>query len=195
MTKEALGVCGRDGLESFSDGAEKLRFSPSLGRPEMGFDLGPHQFDGIKVGTVGGEEDQLDSEILEELLCGQIVMRGEIVTDDDVPTLQGRAKDLADISAKDQRVGRSGDHQAGTLSAQPERTEHGGGVPMAHRSVIMEALAPRGAAAQPGKVGLGAGLIEENQSRRRPLALVLFPELSPFDDVSALLFAGPQGFF
>jgi hypothetical protein len=161
----------------------------------MGFDLGPHEFDRIEIGAVRGQEDQLHAKSLEELLCVQVVMGGEVVTDHDVPTLQCRTEDLTDISAEDQRVGGSRDHQAGGLAVEPQRAEHGGGVPMAERSVIIEALAAPDAAAQAGKVGLGTGLIEEHQTRRRPLALGLLPELALRGDVSALLFAGPQRFF
>ena len=72
------------------------------------------------------------------------------------------------------------------------------GQPVAERRLGVQALAPSAAPAQPGHLGRGAGLIDEDQ----PVRLLAQPRLAPgapvlarLADVGALLFAGPQRFF
>jgi hypothetical protein len=61
--------------------------------------------------------------------------------------------------------------------------------------MVMEPLSTQSTTAQPGHVGLGAGLVQKDQSICRELFLFLFPEASFFNDIRTILFAGPQRFF
>ena len=122
-------------------------------------------------------------------------MSGEVVTDDDVAGLEGGAEHLADIFAEDQGIRGPWDDQASGLAIEPQRAQHGRGVPMAHGSMVMKALAAQSPATQADQVGLGTGFVQKDQLRGRQLALGCFPKLSFFGNISALLFAGPQRFF
>jgi hypothetical protein len=47
----------------------------------------------------------------------------------------------------------------------------------------------------PGHVGLGPGLVDEDQASRVKPALMLLPPGAPSGDVGAILLAGVQAFF
>jgi hypothetical protein len=81
-------------------------------------------------------------------------MRREVVHDDHIALTQGWAQDATNIGPENLRIGSSLDGHAGGGAVQTHRADHGGGMPMAVGSAGMDALSPRGAAAQAGQVGL-----------------------------------------
>ena len=195
MTKEALGVGGRDGLEGLANGGQKVRICAGFGLAQVSFDLGPHHFDWVEIGAVGRQKEQLSSASFDELLRLGVAVSRQVVADHDVAGAQGGAEHLADIFPKNVGVGGPFDDQATGHPVEPDGTEHGDGVPVAARGVIVQPLAATHPAPQPRHVGLGRRLVDEDQPPGRPLPLILFPELSLLGDVSAILFAGPQRFF
>jgi hypothetical protein len=58
-----------------------------------------------------------------------------------------------------------------------------------------QTLAAPTAAALAGHVGLGPGLVDENQAARIKALLVLLPPGAPAGDVRAILLGGEQAFF
>lgn len=59
MAKEALGIDGVDPMQGLGDGREEVLVGSGLGLAQEGFDFGPHHFDGIEIGAVGGQEEEL----------------------------------------------------------------------------------------------------------------------------------------
>jgi len=105
MTKEALGVGAAHRTQGLADGAEQVRIGPGLGLAQVSFDFGPHHFDRVEIGTVGGQEEQLGSASFDELLCFGVAVGREIIADHEITRAQGGAEHLADIFPKDVRVG------------------------------------------------------------------------------------------
>jgi hypothetical protein len=66
---------------------------------------------------------------------------------------------------------------------------------MAVRDWRTTPFATSGAAAQPGHLGRGTGLIDEHQMVRIEVRLRVEPGLAPPGDVGPLLLAGVRGFF
>jgi hypothetical protein len=66
---------------------------------------------------------------------------------------------------------------------------------MAGRGGIHQSLASRSTAAQASHIGLGAGLVEEDQASEVYLARSLSPGLTLFYDVGAILLAGVERLF
>jgi len=56
-------------------------------------------------------------------------------------------------------------------------------------------LTAPGPAMGSGHIGLGPGLVDEDQSRWIKLALMTLPSITPSCDVGTILFAGVQAFF
>ena len=141
MTKEALGVGGTNPAKGFGNGGQQVRVVPGLGLAQVGFDFRPHHFDGIEIGTVGGQQQQLCSFGFDELLRFGVAVGREVVADHEVAHAQGGAEHLPDLFAKYVGVGGPFDHQATGHPVEPDRAEHGDGVPMAARGVIVQPLA------------------------------------------------------
>lgn len=177
------------------DGSEETFLGSGLGVTQRLFDLRPHQFDGIEIRTIGRKETQLRSRGLDKSLGFGVPVGRKIIADDDVSRLERGTKDVTDVFPKDHRVGGPLDDHASGLTAEADRPQHGSGLPMATGSMVMESLPTQGTTAQPGHVGLGAGLVQKDQSICRELFLLCLPETPFFHDIRTILFAGPQRFF
>lgn len=120
---------------------------------------------------------------------GQLTfMRREVVHDYHIALAQGRAQDAADIGPENLRIGGPLDGHAGGGTVQADRADYGGGMPMALGAAGVDALSPRGAAAQAGQVGLRARFVQEDQSggieAELNSALATNPEQTVCDQVS-----------
>ena len=67
-------------------------------------------FDGIEVGAVGGQEDQMRPDGADCLARGLALVGAEVVQDDDVAFGERRDQDFPDIGCEDLAVDRSIDH-------------------------------------------------------------------------------------
>ncbi len=71
----------------------------------------------------------------------------------------------------------------------------GHGPPLAVGRLGVDALAPRRAAMTAHHIGLGPGLVDEDEACRVKLALMLPPADAAAGDVGPVLLAGVHGFF
>jgi len=99
------------------------------------------------------------------------------------------------IGPENLRIGRPLDGHAGGGTVQADRADHGGGMPMALGAAGVDALSPRGAAAQAGQVGLRARFVQEDQSGGIEAELAPPPRAARPRDVGAVLLAGPERLF
>jgi hypothetical protein len=177
------------------NGRQETFLGSGLGVTQRLFDLRPHRFDGIEIGTIGRKEAQLCACGLNKFLGFGVSVGRKIIADDDVSGLERGTKKVADVFTKDDGVGGPLDDHASGLTAEADRPQHSGGLPMATGSMVMEPLSMQCTTAQSGHVGLGAGLVQKDQSICQELFLLLFPEASFLNDIRTILFAGPQRFF
>jgi len=77
----------------------------------------------------------------------------------------------------------------------PQRGEEGHGRPAALRRLAVQRLAALSPAMAPGHVGLGPGLVDEDQTAGIDTVLVLLPPGPAAGDVRSILLAGEHGFF
>ena len=119
----------------------------------------------------------------------------QVVHDDDVARLQGRTQHLVDIDQEGLAVHRPVQHEwrGQTVAAQPGG--EGRRVPMAERLAAQRPLAPRCAAVFADHLGVGARLVDEDQSCRIKPGLAGLPRRARFGHVWPRLLAGVQGFF
>ena len=188
-------VLGCDALERCSDCLDQIGQRSGLGAAQPPFDFAPHLFDGIEIRGVSRQEEHMGAGLFDQGQSRLAFVRSQVVHDYDVSLTQRRTEDVVDIFPEDFRVGGPFDGHAGGGTIEPDRGDHGGGMPVAIRALGMEALASRGAAPQPGHVRFGPRLVEEDEFRRVEALLPPPPEAALAGDVGTVLFASPERLF
>ena len=156
----------------------------------MIFDFGPHLLNRIEVRRVRRQEPSLCSYGFNGLHHAVRFVTGKIVHHDDVARAEHWNQEVIDESLKDQGVGRPfGDHCRGH-ALQANRGDHRGRVPMTAGDRIEESFSLQSPSVLPCHVGLGAALIQENQTLRIDLCQLPLPSLTLFLYFGAILFAG-----
>ena len=122
-------------------------------------------------------------------------MAAEIVHDDDVAGFQGRDEDLLDVNSEALAVDRAIENPWGLDPVVAQRGQEGRGLPVAVRDLGGEPDAARRPSPQRRHVGLGPGLVDEDQALRLDPALILRPLRAPAGDVGTVAFAGDDAFF
>jgi hypothetical protein len=182
-------------LERGGDCRDQIRWSSGFDPAEAGFDFAPHFLDGIQIRGVGGKEQDLGPRLLDQPAGSCVLMGREVVHDHDVARPQSGAQDLADVGLENFRVRGALDGHAGSGAVQTDRTDHGGGVPVAVGSAGVDTLSARSATAQTGQVGFGARFVQEDQPGRVEAGLPPPPRTARPDNVRTVLFAGPESLF
>ena len=110
-----------------------------------------------------------------------------------LPGTQFGDQHLLDIDLEGDTVDRAAEHEGGDHAAHGEPGDEGRGLPVAVRPAHAQALAARRAAVSTRHVGLGPGLVDEDQLRRIEPGLAVAPGLAPGQHVGAILLAGMAG--
>jgi hypothetical protein len=85
-------------------------------------------------------------------------------------------------------------HRRGQAVA-PQRGDKGGGLPVTERGLGQQAPAARGAAVEPGHLGAGAGLVDEDELVSVDEGLRRPPNAAPGGDVRTVLLGGAERLF
>ena len=169
----------------------------------------PTQVDGVQVGRVRRQEEQMRARVADELAGGLAFVAAEIVGNHDVTGREGRDEALVDPSgeavAADWPVEHEGGHDA--VMTQPGQERQG--LPVTVRDMGRQARAAQAPATGPRHVGLdppSAGQlipqincfsrldIQKYQTLGIKSMLVLLPALPEPRHLRAQLFAGHHGF-
>ena len=124
-----------------------------------------------------------------------VLMRSEVVHDDDVAWTQSGTEDGTNVGVEDLGVGRSVDRHASRAAIQPHRGNHGRRLPVPMRTAGEQTLATGRTAPQPGHIGLGRRLVDEDEPRRIQPALPADPPAPSPDDVGPALLSGTERLF
>src|SRR4051794_9252724 len=122
-------------------------------------------------------------------------MATEVVHDYDVAAAQGWHEELLDVSAKAGAVDRAVDNAGRRDPVAAQRRQKGQRAPASLRHFGNEAGAAGTSPMAPGHVGLGPGLVDEDQVFGVEPTLIFLPPLAPAGDIGAVLFAGVQALF
>ena len=160
-------------------------------RLELGEDL----LDGVQVGAVGRQEDEVSADGFDGGAGGLALVAAEVVEDDHVARLEGRSQDLLDVDQEELAVDGAIDHPGGVDAITAQGGDEGLGLPVAERSGGLETLAARSPATQGRHVGLHPGLVDEHQAGGADPALVGLPARPSPGHVRPGLLLGQQGFF
>src|SRR5437588_10293399 len=90
---------------------------------------------------------------------------------------------------------RAVEHHRRVEATAPQRGHEGGGLPVTKRCLGEQAPAARGAAVEPGHLGAGAGLVDENELIGIDEGLRRAPDPAPRRDVRTVLLRGAERLF
>ena len=158
-------------------------------------ELGEDLFDRVQVGRVFWQEEELGAGGSDERPHRLAFVATEIVHDDDVTFAQRGQEDLLDIGSKALAVDRPLKQPRCIDAVMAQGGQEGRGLPVAVRDLGDETLAAWRPSAQRRHVGLGPGLVDEDQALRLDFILILDPLRSPPRDVGSIAFASHHGFF
>jgi hypothetical protein len=166
-----------------------------FGLSQKGFELGEDLLDRVEVGRVGRQEEELGAGGADGSTNGFAFVATEIVHDDDVALLERGHEDLLDIGQEAPAVDRTVDDAGRVDPVRPQCRQEGQRPPFAERRLGEEPLTSRASSMPARHVGLGPGLVDEDQPRRIELGLMALPALTPPCDVGPVLLRGVQAFF
>lgn len=126
---------------------------------------------------------------------GDALVAAQVVEHDDVTWLERGDKELLDPGEEDHAVNWAIDDAGRLDPIRPQCGKEGHSLPVAVRNAGHQALAKGGAAMGSGHVGLGPGLVHEDEARGGKAALVAVPALTLGGDVGPMLLGGVQAFF
>ncbi len=166
-----------------------------FGFPQEPFELGEDLLDGVEVGGIWRQEEEPRSGAPDGLANRLSLVATEVVHDDDVAGSEGRDQQLAHIGGEPFPIDRPVEHEGGVYAVVAQGGDEGHGAPVAVRGLGGQGLSPRAPAVGPDHVGLGPGLVDENQPPRVNLALMALPPSAASGDIGAVELAGVHGFF
>lgn len=150
---------------------------------------------GVQVGRVRGQEAQRCAAFADQVIHLIALVSGQVVHDDDVARLEGRAQHLIDVDEEGLAVHRAVQHERRGQAVATQAGGEGGGLPVAERLAAEGASAPGCATVSADHLGVGARLVDEDQPGRIKIWLAGLPGGARFGHVGPRLLAGVQGFF
>jgi len=148
-------------VEEFSAALPQGADGAFRGSAEEPLEFGEDQFDGIEVGTVGRQIQELRLGFLDRLPNSGDLVSIQIVEDDDVPGSQGGDQMLLDIMPEDFAIDRPIDDQGSGQATDAQSREKGCRFPVAMRDLGHQAGSFQRPAPSTGHVRFGPGFIEE----------------------------------
>ena len=158
------------------------------------FYLGEDLFDGVQVGRVFRQEEQLGAGCTDELADGFAFVAAKIVHDDDVAGLQGGEEDLLDVSCEALAVDRTIEKPRSSIRSWRSAATK---VVVFQRpcGTLAVSLIPRGAQPRSGAMLVLVQSVDEYQALRLDPVLILCPLRPPSCDVGTIAFASHHAFF
>src|SRR6185312_6533105 len=116
---------GGEEVEELADFAPGCLVGSLLGLSHQMLELGEELLDGIEVGAVGRQEEEVSAAFPDRLARRFALMRAEIVENDDVARFEGRSEHVLDIGGKELAVDRPVDDKGRLDAVVPERGDEG----------------------------------------------------------------------
>jgi hypothetical protein len=170
VSEPRLSILWGDRWEVFCDGlVEGFACSRFCGT-EQYFEFAPGLFDGVEVGRVRRQVEQIGTRGVDAFANALHFVRGEVVHDDQVSGLQLRAEDRVEVGEEDLGVGGGLNRHRGDHASEAYRAQDGEDLPVAFGRAFMHPRSLQAACEAPRHLRRDAALIEEDQLLRRGLA-------------------------
>src|SRR4051812_37874508 len=164
MAEKVEAVSGGEGEEGAGGRTEQSRQRAAGSLAEEGLELGESQFNGVEIGTVGGEVEELGPAGGHGFGGAVDLVTGKIVTDDQVAGGEFWGEDFLEIGDEHGAVHRTIDQERSAEPVMPQRGEEGGGLPVAVRHRTQTARAALGPAVASCEFGVEPRFVEEDQA-------------------------------
>jgi hypothetical protein len=164
------------------------------GLPKQDFELCEDLFDWIEIWTVRRQEEELCAGGTDRAPHGFSLVASEIIDDDNIAESERRHEYLLDIGQEACSVDRTIDDTGGSDAITAQRSDEGQRPPTAMWSLRYQTLASRCTAVRARHIGLGPGLVDEDQASWINPPLILYPLRPTSSDVGTILLAGAQAF-
>jgi hypothetical protein len=122
-------------------------------------------------------------------------MAAEIVENDNVAWLEGRDQELFDIGQETPAVDGTVDDRRSVDPVMAKRGEEGQRLPMTVRDLGAQPFTPATATMGARHIGLGPGLVDEDEAPGIKPSLITLPACAPTRHVAPILFGRQHGFF
>ena len=165
------------------------------GLAEQQLELGEDLLDRVQVGGVRRQVQQLGPDGADGAANGGTFVTAQVVHDDNVTRGERWYEELLDPGGEVEAIDRPVEHAWRIDPIMPERGQEGQCPPMAEGGAGNQLLATRCPSADRRHVGLGPGLIDEDETPGIKPPLVFLPLLAPACDLGPQLFDGEQCFF
>lgn len=157
--------------------------------------FGEREFDRIEIRTVGRQKTQLRARLFDRVSHLGLFVDREVIQHHHVAGLERRHQDLFDVGEEGRIVDRSIEHGRCGEAIAAQCRDHGVGLPVTARGVIVEACATRTAPIAAQQIRRDAGLVEKHILARIAQRLAYPPAIPRVFHVSAILFVGVYRFF
>ena len=193
---DIVGTLGRgEGGESWPDRRPQARHRAGGDGPQAGFEFGKDLLDGIEVGAVGRQIEQMRPDGFNRLANPAHFMTGQIVQDDRVARVERGNQNLFDIRDEARTIDRTVEDGGGSELVCPQGGNDRGRLPVAVGDFRHEAGAAPTAAIPARHLRLERSLIEEDEPVAVPLRRLGAPVLPGGYDIRPILFGSVQDFF
>ena len=164
---------------------------------QMCLQFGKGHFDGVEIGTVGGQEQEPATLCFEHLRGALTLVRGEVVEDDDRPWLQLWDQDFFDVCVESIPIHGAGDYPRSHDPVAGEARDQGLVTPLPEWSISFDARAAQAAPVLAGHIRIGARLIQKDQAVLLIShgLLAALPVLSCLSNCGLVALFGDQAFF
>ena len=185
----------REGTESGPHGRPQARHRAWGDSAQAGFEFGKDLLNGIEVGAVGGQVEQMRADGGNRAAHAPDFMTGQIVHNDAVARLERGGENLFDIGDEAWAIDRAVEDGGGGELVRPQGGNDGRGLPVAVGDFRDEAGATATAAIAPGHLRLERGLVQEDEPVPIEVGGLGTPALPGRPDIRSVLFGGVQDFF
>ena len=159
------------------------------------FELGEDLLDGVQVWAVGRQEQEPRADAADCCTDGRPLVTGEVVHDHDVARRERGHEELLDIIEEALAVDGLIQHAGGIDPVATQGGKEGHRLPVTIGHFGVEPLALGCPATQRGHIGLGPGLIDEDEAAGIKPPLIFLPLPAPPCDLGPKLFGGQYAFF
>ena len=165
------------------------------GLAQQVFELGEDLLDRIEVWGVFWQEEEFGAGGTDGAADGLALVAAEVIQNDDIAGSQGGNENRLDVEPEPFTVDRTIDEPRGIDAVATQCRQEGHRLPATVRNFGVQPHPARRPSAQRCHVGLGPGLIDEDEALRLDATLILDPLRPPPRHVGPVALASHQAFF